>query len=153
MNLVRKNKVIKEVMECNIPCFTIVRNPWERAVSSWKWCMLKKGLPLSEFEDFLRMPFDKMTEQQRFHSSPQYPHVVDESGCTDYLDHIGRLESIHDTCIWIESILGGVFKHKLDHLKKTEHVHYTEYYTESTKNLVFTKFRRDIEYFGYEFGS
>ena len=66
-----KLRIIAEVKRKEIPCFTVVRNPWSRAVSSWKWNMQEKGLAPCSFEEFLRMPLEGMTEQQRFHTLPQ----------------------------------------------------------------------------------
>jgi hypothetical protein len=152
-NEARKLGVIREAKQQQLPCFTIVRNPWERAVSSWKWCMLKKGLAACTFEDFLQVPFERMTEQQRFHTTPQFQHVVDESGSVDYLDHIGRLESIDETCDWVTSTLGVTAVHELTHLKKTDHASYAEYYSDKTIELVAKTFHEDVVLFDYEFGS
>jgi len=71
----RKLRIIAEVKLKHLPCFTVVRNPWSRAVSSWKWCMQEKGLAPCSFEEFLRIPLERMTEQQRFHTLPQWRHV------------------------------------------------------------------------------
>jgi chondroitin 4-sulfotransferase 11 len=149
----RKLQLIVELRHRHIPCFTVVRNPWERAVSSWKWCMLKKGLPLGSFADFLRIPCEQMTPQQRYHTSPQWQHVVDAGGDLAYLDHIGRLENIEDTRRWISETLGLPAGTTLPHLKKTDHDPYTQYYTPETRQLVADIFRKDIELFGYQYGA
>jgi hypothetical protein len=93
----RKLRIIAEVKRKGIPCFTVVRNPWSRAVSNWKWNMQEKGLAPCSFEEFLRMPLAGLTEQQRFHTLPQWRHVADEHGAVDYLSHVGRLENIEAT--------------------------------------------------------
>ena len=54
----RKLRIIAEVKRKGLPCFTVVRNPWSRAVSSWKWNMQQKGLAPCTFEEFLRMPLE-----------------------------------------------------------------------------------------------
>ena len=148
----RKLRIIAEAKSREIPCFTVVRNPWERAVSSWKWCTLKKGLPLGSFEEFLRTPLERMTPQQRYHTSPQWQHVVDENGDIGYLDHIGRLENIEETRRWIARTLNIEARQELPHLKKTEHDEYTNYYTTESRKLVADIFCKDIEMFGYSFG-
>ena len=148
----RKLRLIEEVKASGIPCFTVVRNPWSRAVSSWKWCTLKKGLPQSSFDDFLRIPFEAMTPQQRYHTSPQWQHIADENGDIRYLDHIGRMEAIDDTRRWIANTLNIDAGQELPHLKKTDHEQYTQYYTPPTQQLVAEIFQKDIELFAYRFG-
>lgn len=150
----RKLALIDEARRRGLPSFTIVRNPWERAVSSWKWCMATKGLAPCTFEEFLRMPFAGMTEQQRFHSSPQWQHIADASGSIAHLSHVGRLESIGQTMAWIASTVGMPYDGGLQHLKQTSDAKkkYTEYYTPETRRLADEIFARDIELLGYRFG-
>jgi len=97
----RKLAIIDEVVRKGIPSFTVVRNPWSRAVSSWQWCMQEKGLAPCSFEEFLRIPLERMTEQQRFHTLPQWRHVVDAQGDIGYLAHLGHLERLDETRDWL----------------------------------------------------
>ena len=145
----RKLRIIAEVKRKGLPCFTVVRNPWSRAVSSWKWCMQEKGLAPCSFEEFLRMPLEGMTEQQRFHTLPQWRHVVDETGGIGYLDHVGRLESLEKTREWLAQTLGLPHEGELPHLKRTGGDRYLEHYTPVTRALVAEIFRKDFELFGY----
>jgi hypothetical protein len=146
---VRKLRIIAEVKRKGLPCFTVVRNPWARAVSSWKWCMQEKGLAPCSFEEFLRIPLERMTEQQRFHTLPQWRHVVDGQGSIDYLAHVGRLESIDVTRDWLADTLGLPRPGALPHLKKSGGADYERHYTPVTRALVVDSFRRDFELFGY----
>jgi hypothetical protein len=132
-----------------IPCFTVVRNPWIRAVSSWQWCMQTKGLAPCTFEEFLRMPLEGMTEQQRYHTLPQWRHVVDERGSIDYLDHVGRLERLGETRDWLADTLGLPRPGELPHLKKSGSEDWRQHYTPAARELVAATFRRDFELFGY----
>ena len=147
----RKLELIDEAKQRGIPSFTVVRNPWDRAVSSWKWCTLKKELPACTFEEFLRIPFEEMTPQQRYHTTPQWQHVADENGEINHLDHVGRLENIDETRRWLAQTLNLPAGQELPHLKKTDRDEYTRYYTPQTKRLVETLFGKDIELFGYRF--
>lgn len=145
----RKLRIIAEVKRKGIPCFTVVRNPWSRAVSSWKWNMQEKGLAPCSFEEFLRMPLASLTEQQRFHTLPQWRHVADEHGEVDYLSHVGRLENIEATRDWLAGTLGLPRGDALPHLKKSNSDDYRHHYTPATRALVAETFRRDFELFGY----
>jgi hypothetical protein len=145
----RKLRIIAEAKRKGIPCFTVVRNPWSRAVSSWKWNMQEKGLAPCTFEEFLRMPLAGMTEQQRFHTLPQWRHVADENGEVAYLAHCGRLENIEATRDWLAGTLGLPRADALPHLKKSSSDDYRQHYTPATRALVAETFRRDFELFGY----
>jgi hypothetical protein len=146
----RKLRIIAEVKRKHLPCFTVVRNPWSRAVSSWQWNMQEKGLPACTFEEFLRMPLAGMTEQQRFHTLPQWRHVADEHGQVDYLAHIGRLEQIDTTRAWLADTLGLPRGETLPHLKRSgSGDDYRQHYSPATRALVAETYRRDFELFGY----
>jgi hypothetical protein len=145
----RKLRIVAELRRTGLPSFTVVRNPWARAVSSWQWCMQEKGLAPCSFEEFLRIPLERMTEQQRFHTLPQWRHVVDEHGSIDYLSHVGRLENIDATRDWLAATLGLPPPGALPHLKKSGSPDYERHYTPATRELVAGIFRRDFELFGY----
>ena len=146
----RKLRIIAEVRHKHLPCFTVVRNPWSRAVSSWKWCMQEKGLAPCSFEEFLRIPLERMTEQQRFHTLPQWRHVADEQGRIDYLAHLGRLENLGATRDWLADTLGLPRPGELPHLKKSGSDDWRQHYTPTTRALVAETFRKDFELFGYD---
>lgn len=145
----RKLRIISEAKRKGIPCFTVVRDPWARAVSSWQWCMKTKGLAPCTFEEFLRMPLEGMTSQQRFHTLPQWRHVVDEQGSIDYLDHVGRLERLAETGEWLADTLGLPRPRELPHLKRSGGEDWRQHYTPAARELVAETFRRDFELFGY----
>jgi len=149
----RKLRIIDEVRRKHLPCFTVVRDPWSRAVSSWKWCMQEKGLAPCSFEEFLRMPLERMTEQQRFHTLPQWRHVVDENGGIGHLAHVGRLERIDETRDWLADTLGLPRPGALPHLKRSGGDDYERHYTPATRALVAEIFRKDFELFGYDRGA
>ncbi len=145
----RKLAIIDEVVRKGIPSFTVVRNPWSRAVSSWQWCMQEKGLAPCSFEEFLRIPLERMTEQQRFHTLPQWRHVVDAQGDIGYLAHLGHLERLDETRDWLAETLRLPRDDALPHLKKSGGNDFRQHYSPTTRALVAELFRRDFELFGY----
>jgi hypothetical protein len=136
--------------------FTIIRNPYERAVSDYFWLSKRKLSHPTSFKDYLllRNGFEKLN------------HLRDETGRGDHfltqfqfieiegkleIDFIIRFENLQtDFNVVCDKI--GIPKQQLPHDHKSKHKHYTEYYDEETKQIVAEKFSKDIEYFGYEFG-
>ena len=142
-----KFSLIEQITTRDLNAFALVRNPWDRAVSSWKYCMAKKGLSPCTFKQFLCMPREKMTPQQRYHSGAQWLHIVDRNGEIAYLNHIGRFEDLNATCKWISDTMGFGPKQQLPHLKQMDRGHYSRYYDSETIQKVAQDFSRDIEMF------
>jgi hypothetical protein len=126
--------------------FTIVRNPWDRAVSDFHYCKKHNLVDDSViFQDDVRSTIDS---RERW-----------KLPCHDWLalngkvavDRIIRFEKLNegfgDLCKEL-----GIPDIKLPHLNKTKHTHYTDYYDDDLRDLVAEKYAKDIEVFGYEFG-
>ena len=128
--------------------FSSVRNPFSRAVSMWKhwsWSEAKT------FNDFCRMiqKGDYPNRCAIWHSGTLYEHLVGNGNLL--VDMVVRLENLQQD---IDTVCDkiGVLQHKLLHQNKSRHKHYTEYYDDETRQIVTEKYRKDVEYFGYEFG-
>jgi len=133
--------------------FSFVRNPWDRVVSLY---LRQEGLQMRE-----RMTFDEFVGWIRYSSSTcihPTPHVnqldwlVDPHGNL-LVDFIGRFEHLEEDWRTVAGKLGvsPLLPHKKRNADKTRH--YTDYYSEATKQIIAQKFRTDIDYFGYQFGS
>ena len=174
LNILRKNTKIS-VDEHNIEFdeiwndyfkFTIVRNPWSRLLSCWlnKIVLEGKGVPGLEgcryyrkllslhqskyhtFADFIRCLNNDNNLYADKHWSPLQSLIK-----MDSVDFIGKLENLQaDFNIICDKI--GIPQQQLPHKNKTKHKHYTEYYDDETKQIVWKRYSKDIEYFGYEFG-
>lgn len=135
--------------------FTFVRNPFDRAVSSWKFggwgaswnCDFKTWV--KKVNDLNLENPDKWT-QLTWHTCFQYSHVVDTLGEL-LVDFIGRFENLQEDFNFVCDKI-GIPRQKLPHKNKSKHKHYTEYYNDETREIVAEKYAKDIEYFGYKFG-
>mgnify|MGYP001341121336 CR=1 FL=1 len=138
--------------------FTFVRNPWDRMVSYYKFrikrsfAMFNHGGSFQEWIRFLCSDDVQKIKPYHFHLAimNQYQFLVSKSNEIP-LDFIGKFENLQqDFNIICDKI--GIPKQQLPHKNTTEHKHYTEYYDDETREMVAEKYKKDIEYFGYEFG-
>jgi len=130
--------------------FGFVRNPWDRMVSLYE---RKEALELRN-----RMTFGQFVEWIQYssatcvHSSPhryQLDWFVDPNGEV-LADFIGRFETLEKDWSFVASKLG--LASTLPHVRANPRdKHYTEYYNDRTREIVGTRFRVDVETFGYEF--
>jgi len=141
--------------------FANIRNPYERAVSSWMYLQrdflferqFTKGLSLKD--TFKNLPKSNGKQDMSNHD---YIHITQQQ-VDSLLDDKGKL--ITDMLIRFENLQEdfnivcdktGIPRQKLPHINKTERKHYAEYYDDETKQIVAEKYAKDIEYFGYKFG-
>ena len=137
--------------------FCFVRNPYERAVSSWKFGAHRSSWNCS-FEDFLKtlknsdLDASVLGDRRPWHSKllhacKQYPFVSDGNKSVDY---IGRCENlIADVKIICDKL--GVDCPIIPDINRTKHKHYSHYYDSRTRDLVCSIYQQDIDSFGYEF--
>jgi hypothetical protein len=146
--------------------FTIIRNPYDRAVSNWKYLLKnqklicrktlynpKKTIMKYSFEKFLEeIPNISKNHDRHFytHVLPYYPDITDESG-NILLDYVFKLENIDEFIEKISKILNVnniSFEH---HKKNRETSEYRHYYNKKSKRLVEELYEQDIESFKYVF--
>lgn len=136
--------------------FAFVRNPWDRAVSSWKFGSWHDDWNMS-FLEFCRnlktldiYPSTKIaTSGLLLHVCEQHTFVINEESGTR-ADFIGKFESLQQDFNTVCSMV-DLPPQTLPHLNRTNHKHYTEYYNDETKQIVAECYARDIEYFNYKF--
>ena len=121
--------------------FSVVRNPWDRMISAWFWQTRNDSRDLSIFLSQPALSPISMSEQL----------TVNDSICTDFLI---RYENLNDDYKKVCKLL-KISPVKLPYAKsgyKPKDAHYTKYYDGYTKNIIETKFKDDINNFGYKFG-
>lgn len=130
--------------------FTFVRNPYDRCVSTWKY--IKSPLSFEAYTEQLRALSLKSINDfsyESWHACLQRPHVVDESGHI-IIDFIGRFENLQADFDHLCDHL-QIRRQSLPHFKKTEHIHYSAYYTGTARENVEEIYREDIDCFGYTY--
>lgn len=134
--------------------FTFVRNPFDRAVSSWKYGGSFYDWNCS-FEEFaqridkknLRTPTE--WTDLTWHTYEQAAHLTDNDGKV-LVDYVGRFESIEKDFEYVCTTLGFGKLH-LPHVNKTKRTNYLDYYNSETKSIIAKKFERDLDVFKYTF--
>jgi len=134
--------------------FSLVRNPWARAVSLY---FRREGRPL-----FQEMDFATFCERH-FYASDTCKHptlqrnqldwLCDESG-RSLMDLVCKLESIEEGIRQIAERTGGRVNLTELHDNRNERSQasrYRDMYTERTRKMIAERFEKDIDYFQYSF--
>ena len=139
--------------------FTVVRNPWDRLVSTCAWLDQKwfKGEELlsAEFERIVRQLYaasrDPKTAQallQSTHFKPQCLYIVDRQGRA-MVDYVARYEKLAEDWASICSRLN--LDIALPGRMKSHHRPYQDYYRDETRAMIGEVYARDASMFGYAF--
>ena len=141
--------------------FTVVRNPWSRAVSDHAWFTKETSnfynlLKQATLKDYLQCTggYEKVAHLDNptgrgDHFYTQHSYIMIDGKCT--MDYIIRFENFQQDFNKVCDKI-GISRQQLPHKNKTKHKHYTEYYDDETRQIVAEIYAKDIEYFGYEFG-
>jgi len=127
--------------------FTIVRNPYDRAVSSWH--EVGRGLG---FHEFLRMVADRKFDDafQAWHCIPQWSQIVDESDEL-VVNDVLHYETIEQDYGRLRRKL-GLAPRELPRLNVKRTCHYAEMYGPDEKVLVQRIYGEDLDRLRYGFG-
>ncbi len=125
--------------------FVVVRNPWDRLVSRYFYSKkINKRFEKFSFKEFvnfdIKYNFDVLN-QYRFCTRDKNQFCIDT---------ILKFENLEND---FNKLTLKIFNKKdlLFHSNKTNHNYYRDYYDNDLKDLVFKKFKEDINYFKYEF--
>ena len=145
--------------------FAIVRNPFDRLVSCYinkyqiNWSEAEKQSIPPYFNDYLFGYLKNVKSFEEFIKKIVYiPHrLMDMHFCLQYLhlykrggrclvDHVGHFEELNEE--W-DALRERFDLMDLPHYKKSTRDKWQDYYTEELADLVYKKFRKDFETFGY----
>ena len=140
--------------------FTIVRNPWERLYSAYKF-LEKGGMNTHDknafeahlsiyknFECFILNGLNKKIIWEIMHFIPQYDFVCDNNGKI-IVDYVGKFENLKKSVDEINDILNSNFE--LEHHNKTNKKDYKDIYTTEMIEKVHHIYQKDIDIFEYSF--
>ncbi|THB80536.1 MAG: hypothetical protein D3926_06805 [Desulfobacteraceae bacterium] len=139
--------------------FTVVRNPWDKVISSWHYCpstrrrslrdvLLHPPGPPKQFSTDPEKLLEQIHDWHHFTRS-QFELGSDENGAF-VADYIVRFEDLpHSLAPVFETL--GIEPPEFPKLNTTPRSHYREYYTAETRDLVEQLYAKDVETFGYAF--
>lgn len=153
--------------------FTFVRNPWDRLVSCYSQKLLEAnkrhmgqrsnlspsidgielyyGMP---FGDFVQAVHAIPDEKANIHFASQCKTVCDEDGGL-MADFVGRFETLGEDFSYVAERIGAP-ELQLSHLLRSRNRQgrsYSEFYDDRLAELVYERYTKDIELFGYSFSS
>ena len=141
--------------------FSVVRNPWDRLVSCWMDKVITRKPTETQFRNGLRweLNYQKPGFKDFIEIITETENITKDSHWDLYfniipvidIDFIGKFENLQEDFNTICDKI-GIPQQTLQYENATKHKHYTEYYDDETRQIVAEKYRKDIEYFGYEFG-
>ncbi len=145
--------------------FVIVRNPYDRVVSCWKYIFnLPKRLDVIPFKKRMLMKHNfgyflenvewlwlrKWDRHPATHTAPIWGDITDENGIV-LVDKIFKLEEINENVELLKKITGSSIDAFLHKNKSKKGGDYRKYYNAKTRALVEKIYKDDIENLGYEF--
>ena len=149
--------IISEYVAKNYFIFAVHRNPWDRFVSLWRYWMFTKkvayqhNLPL----DFAYFCYNINYIQSVIPKieSVHFLNQIEINGQPSYVKPVWldfkRLDyHFKNICDYI-----GIQHKPLKHYNATKHDVYTEYYDKTLIDYVYKKYKEDILFFQYEYGS
>ena len=155
--------------------FAFVRNPWDRLVSCYsdkvmdvkeaevgeppfrhlpsaKGSRLYKGMPFAEFVETV---YEIPDEESNMHFVSQHVVVCGPGeGRRIMADFVGRFENLAADFDAVAQRIGGGRRLELPHSMRSasrKSRSYTEFYDDRLRDLVYERYRDDIEIFGYSF--
>jgi len=139
--------------------FTFVRNPYERMVSLYSFfSQMNNHKPQNDFESFkdwvternnIINPTLRVETQNRWKNVPQLDYLLDKDNNIG-VDFVGRTENFADDLTSVVQHL-GIPVETIPHKNGSQHLHYSLYYDEETKEKVKKDYIKDLEMFNYDF--
>ena len=131
--------------------FTVVRNPWSKAVSQYVYMHDRADLMSfvgmndgDEFKTYLSL----IRKKQHVQWLPQFRFFMDENG-SEIVDFVGRFESFDDTVYEVLEKL-SIQERVIPHVNKGIKEELGSYYDNEALEIVGEMYKLDIDLLGYE---
>ena len=129
--------------------FAFVRNPWERMVS-WYSMAEQEIADTPSLRAIRAMSFDDFIRDGNFkHVGNNQIDYITDTDEQIIVNYVGRYEDLRADFSVVCSKLG--FQPWIKHMNRSSHGPYRDYYTPETRDIVASRFARDIAAFGYDF--
>lgn len=126
--------------------FTFVRNKYDLLFSLWNY----DGKPGRTFKNFIKSIVWNSKDQYGYCIDQHYL-TVDNGKCL--FDYIGRQENFRHDLDAVIKIIGPVRYNSSLHLNAARYnhrVHFSSHYDKDTSQVVYNKFKEEIDYFGFK---
>lgn len=140
--------------------FGFVRNPFDRAVSSWRFgghgtswnCTFKEFCKKISKINLTPDNGRAVGGDLIFHACEQHPFLICEKNSIR-ADYIGRFENLEKDYNHVRKKLGlGHIEIPHRNNSNKNNTHYTEHYDKETIKIISDVYAKDIEHFGYKYG-
>ena len=135
--------------------FSFVRNPWARVFSAYNYEKAWHDANGHELVHHIKGDFNEYVENyDNWYKTHKTTYFEYTEGC----DFIGKMENLQNDFDEMCS-LGNLKTKTLKHLNVTDKkieakgnfFKYRDHYTSKTKDIIYKKFKKDIEFFEYEY--
>lgn len=152
----------------NYLVFANTRNPWERMVSAYLYLLDNQSVSMNgrskrkkekhiskmTMEDYIAIQTDDEIHMEHdgdnrywFYLSPVMDWVSADGEIL--VDYFCSIHTYEEDFKLVSDIIGN--RKKLPHANRSKHEDYRTYYTDKMVDMVGSIYRKDIEYFGFEF--
>ena len=141
--------------------FSFVRNPFDRLVSEFfyrselkhNWVFKRLKMKKYSFDDFVngfyeyKLSFDinKSSDESHFYSQFDFIYIDNKIS----VDFLGRFENLKNDISTLKKKFN--INKNIIHINKTNHYHYSSYYSATTKSMVEKIYEKDFNAFNYDF--
>lgn len=136
--------------------FSIVRNPWDKVVSQYKYKVKTNQMNMGDnhisFKEWVKCTYGN-DKNPYYYNTPKmfatHSEWLKDNNGKIRVDKILRFKSLNEDYKEVADILG--IQNELPHLNATKKEPYTKYYDSKTAEIVRNWFKEDIERFNFKF--